>query len=110
MSPGNLEFVQVVTEMLVVPGALAAIVRLDERRLADDRLARAWPPVTRDAVVFATWQFGVLYGCPALLVWFIRTRGPWLGLLLGVVAAGALFLVALGAAYLSEATVDWLGL
>jgi hypothetical protein len=110
VTPGNLELYQVVTEMLVVPGTLAAIVRLDERRLSDERLARAWPPVSRDAVVFATWQFGILFGCPSLLVWFIRTRGALLGVPLGLAAALGLFLAALASAYVPEVAIDWLGL
>jgi hypothetical protein len=110
VTPGNLEFVQVVCEMLVVPGVVAAIVRLDERRLDDRRLERAWPPVSRDAVVFATWQFGILFGCPALLVWFVRTRRSMLGVLQGVAAAGLLFAAAVVSALVPEAVIEWLGL
>jgi hypothetical protein len=110
VSPGNVEFVQVVVLMTVVPGFVAAVVRLDERRLRGVRLERAWTPVTRDAVIFASWQFGILFGCPALLVWFIRTRwSPW-GVALGVAGAAALLAVSTGALVLCEATIDWLGL
>jgi hypothetical protein len=89
VSPGNVEFVQVVTTMIVVPAALAMIVR---------------------AVVFATWQFGILFGCPALLVWFIRTRRSGVGVLLGLAWAGLLFAAAIAASFVPEVAIDWLGL
>ena len=38
MREGDVEFVQVVCEMLVVPAVAAAIVRIDERRLTGVRL------------------------------------------------------------------------
>ncbi len=110
MSPGDVEFVQVVCEMLVVPGVVAAIVRFDERRLSPARLERAWPSVSRDAVVFATWQFGILFGCPALLVWFLRTRRSLTGALLGLGSALALLGAATVAAVVPEVAIDWLGL
>jgi hypothetical protein len=110
VSPGNVEFVQVVCSMIVVPTVQATIVRLDERRLSEERLARAWPPVTRDAVVFATWQFGILFGCPALLVWFVRTRWSLAGVALGIAAALALLGAAIVASAVPEAAIDWLGL
>jgi hypothetical protein len=110
VSPGNVEFVQVLCSMIVVPLVQATIVRLDERRLSGERLARAWPPVTRDAVVFATWQFGILFGCPALLVWFVRTRRSLLGALLGLAAALGLLSAAVVASLVPEAAIDWLGL
>jgi hypothetical protein len=112
VSPGNKEFVEVVAEMLAVPAVQAAIVRFDEKRLDPRRLERAWPPVTRDAVVFATWQFGILFGCPALVVWFVRTR-TWrsvAGWALGLASAAGLLATAIGAALGSEAAIDWLGL
>ena len=110
MREGDVEFVQVVCEMLVVPAVAAAIVRIDERRLTGVRLERAWPPVSRDAVVFATWQFGILFGCPAMLVWFIRTRRSLWGVAQGLAAAGLLFAAALVSALVPEAVIDWLGL
>ena len=110
MNEGNVEFVQVVCEMLVVPAVVATIVRVDERRLKGERLERAWPPVSRDTVVFATWQFGILFGCPALLVWFVRTRRSVFGVMQGLAAAGLLFAAALVSALVPEAVIDWLGL
>jgi hypothetical protein len=108
--PGDVELVQVVVTMIVVPAAVAVIVRRDERRLSPARLARAWPPSTRDTVVFATWQLGVLFGCPAVFVWFVRTRRSLGGVLLGLGWAALVFLVANAAWLLPEAAIDWLGL
>jgi hypothetical protein len=110
VTDGDVEFVQVVCSMLVVPGVLAAIVRFDERRLSGERLACAWPPVSRDVVVFATWQFGILFGCPALVVWFVRTRGWLTGVPLGLLAATGLLGAAVLASVVPEAVIDWLGL
>lgn len=110
MTPGNLELIQVVATMIVVPSVQAWIVRADERRLAPGRLARAWPPVTRDTVVFATWQFGVLFGVPALLVWFIRTRRSFIGVVLGAAAATCLVGAAVAASIIPEVVIDGLGL
>jgi hypothetical protein len=110
VTPGNLELVQVVVSMVMVPATVAAIVRLDERRLPADRLARGWTPVTRDAVVFASWQFGILFGCPALLVWFVKTRGWPRGSALGLLAAAWLLAVAVASEVVPEAAIEWLGL
>jgi hypothetical protein len=110
VTPGNLEFVQVVVSMTMVPATVAAIVRLDQQRLSADRLARGWPPLTRDAVVFASWQFGILFGCPALIVWFVKTRGWLIGSGLGLLAAGWLLAVAVASELVPEATIEWLGL
>jgi hypothetical protein len=107
---GDVEFVQVACSMVVVPLVQGAIVRLDERRLSAERLARAWPPSTRDVVVFATWQFGILFGCPALLVWFVRTRGWLVGFLLGLAAAALLLGAAILATVVPEAIIEGLGL
>ncbi len=110
MTDGNVEFVQVCCTMILVPAALFAIVRFDERRLSADRLARGWPPVSRDAVVFATWQFGILFGCPALLVWFVKTRWSLVGWLLGLAAAATLLAVAVAASWVPATIIDALGL
>lgn len=110
MTPGNVEFVQVVSSMVVCTGGVAAIVRVDERRLRGPQLERAWPPQSRDAVVFGAFLFGILYGGPALLVHFVRTRWSPGGVGLGLFWMFALFAADLGAQILSAAAVDWLGL
>ena len=109
MSPGNVEFVQVVVLMTVVPGSSPPSSAWTSAA-SEDRLERAWTPVTRDAVIFASWQFGILFGCPALLVWFIRTRwSPW-GVALGVAGAARSARRSTGALVPAEATIEWLRL
>jgi hypothetical protein len=81
---GSGEVVQLVLSWAVTTLVTFVIVILDERRMDDDRLERAWPPSSRDAAIVA---FGVL----ALPVHFVKTRGHLrsvrglLGLLLGLV-------------------------
>ncbi len=78
-----------------------AVVMLDERRLTEAQLERAWPPTSRAAALV---NFDVI----ALVLHFVRTRfvGPSLlarirGALVGLLwAAGALIIV-LGATWLS---------
>lgn len=110
MTRGDVEFVQVCCQMVVVPFALWAGVRADAARLDDARRARGWSDVTRDSVVFATWQFGVLFGCPALVVWFVKTRGWGPGALFGLASAAALLVLAVAAALLPELAIERLGL
>lgn len=110
MTPGNVEFVQVVSSMVVSTGGVAAVLRVDERRLTPERLDRGWPPVTRDAAVFGAFLFGILYGGPALLVHFVRTRRSAGGVGLGLFWMFALLAADLGAQLLSAAAVDWLAL
>ena len=112
VSPGNVEFVQVVVLMTVVPGFVAAIVRLDERRLRGIRLERAWTPVTRDAAIFAPW---LLLGMPQL--WLPGLAGlvhPHARMAVGARGAGllawaaALLAVSDGLArFWGEATIEW---
>lgn len=65
--PGG-EIVEIATSWLVTTTLTFALVIADERRLRADRLARAWPPQSRDAAIIA---FGPL----ALIVHFAKTRG-----------------------------------
>lgn len=86
--PGG-EIILLVVSWVVTNAFTFLIVILDERRMSEDRLERAWPPSSRDAAIIA---FGVL----ALPVHFTKTRGHLrsargvlgfpLGLLMGVVA------------------------
>lgn len=81
----------------VVTNALTfLVVIIDERRMSEDMLERAWPPSSRDAAIVA---FGVL----ALPVHFVKTRGHFksargvLGFPLGfVMGVATVILVALG--------------
>lgn len=60
-----------------------ALVRRDEARLAPERLARAWPPTTRDLAV-------VMFGPLAVALHFVRTRRSLRGVALGVAALVAI--------------------
>jgi hypothetical protein len=110
VSPGNVEFVQVVTSMVVAPATAATIVMLDERRLRGHALARAWTPASRDAAIFGTWLFGAMYGCVALLVHFTKTRWSFAGFGIGSLWVAFLLAVDVGSMFLAAAVIDWLGL
>jgi hypothetical protein len=104
VTPGDLEFVEVLASMTVCTGGVAAILLLDDR-LARRRGPSTWLLSTRDAAILGTFLFGWLYGCPALLIHFVKSRwsptGVWLGLLWAVLLFGA----NVGAVV----TIDWLG-
>ncbi len=110
MRPGNVELVQVVSSMVVCTGGVAAILRVDGRRLRGPQLDRAWPPQSRDAAVFGSFLFGILYGGPALLIHFVRTRWSLGGVGLGLFWMFALLAADLGAQLFSASVIDWLGL
>jgi len=108
LSPGNVEFVQVVASMFFTTAASAAIVIVDERRLRDPQRARAWPRPSRDAAIFGAWLFGALFGCLLLLVHFARTRGWPAGLALGVLWAALLLGADLAVSAGAATAVAWL--
>jgi hypothetical protein len=108
--PGNVELVQVVTSMTVCTGGIAAILRLDERWVRRIGRPAAWLPVTRDAAVFGTFLFSWLYGGPALVIHFVKSRGWLVGAALGVLMAALLVATDVGAQIAAEAAIDWLGL
>jgi hypothetical protein len=110
VSPGNLEFAQILTLMLVSPVGVAAVLHLDERRLSDAQLERAWAPATRGATVFNTWQFAPLYGYVGIIVHFTKTRASLAGFGLGVVWAVVLYWLSVGAVVAVTAVIEWLGL
>ena len=109
MTDGNLELLQVLASWAVTLPGVTAIVVLDERRLRGARLQRAWPPVSRDAAIFASWQLGLLlFFVP--LVHFVRTRRSVSGLFYGMGWLAVLLDAALCAQLAVEAAVDCLGL
>lgn len=110
MTPGNVEFVQVLTSMSIWTGGVAAILHADERRLVGTRFARAWLPATRDAAILGTFLFGLLYGVPAIFVHFVKSRRWLAGLGLGLLWACALVVADVGLETGAEAAIDWLGL
>ncbi len=80
------EFLQVVMQPLVIWPLTFFIVWLDERRMSEAMLERAWPPATRGAVVLWFSPF-------CLLVHFIRTRRSVVGAALGIAAIVFVFVV-----------------
>ena len=108
MTEGTLEVVQIVVSWAVTLPAVAAIIVCDERRLRADALARAWPPVSRDAAIFGLWNMGVHPLC--VLVHFARTRRSLYGALLGLGWLIAVLAAGVGAQLATAALVDWLGL
>lgn len=81
------ELIAILLVWAVTSAAAFVIVIRDERRLDEQRLERAWPPVTRDWVLSGFIAGGPLL--PAIGVWlhYIRTRRSFLGVLQGLGAA-----------------------
>ncbi len=110
MTPGNLEFVQVLASWVVTVPAITTILAFDERRLGPAAALRAWPPASRDAVIFGTWLVGTIYGCVGLLAHFARTRRTWRGALVGLLWALLLLALEVGAELGTAGAIEWLGL
>lgn len=110
MTPGNVEFVQVVTSMAVCTGGVAAVLKLDERLRERAWSEHAWRPITLDAAVFGTFLFSWLYGAPALVIHFVKSRWSLLGLGVGLGWALALVAADVGAQIGVAAAIDGLGL
>ncbi len=108
MTPGNEEFVQVVTSLAVTLSGVIAIIVIDERRLVGIELERAWPPLSRDCAIFALLNIGVPHLC--VLIHFIRTRRTLRGGVLGLAWVAAILLCNVGAQHVALTTLDWLGL
>lgn len=109
MTPGNLEFVQVLTSMTIETGGVAAFLYADTRLRPTRRRARRWLSATTEAAVLGAFLFGPLYGGPALIVHFAKSRGA-LGLVLGLFCAVTVVVFDVGAQLVAAATIDWLGL
>lgn len=92
MTPGNEEFVEVCVTLVVPLVIVVPLLRFDERRLSARQLERAWPPVSRDAAIFAPW---LLLGMPQLClpVHAVKTRGWIVGLVPGLLVALVITLV-----------------
>jgi hypothetical protein len=108
VTPGNEEFVRVVTSLAVTLSGVIAIIVVDERRLVGVELERAWPPLSRDCAILALLHIGVPHLC--VLVHFIRTRRSLRGGVLGLAWVAAILMCNIGAQLAALATVDWLGL
>ncbi len=90
------EVVILVLSLIVLIAASSVVVRLDERRLDEERLERAWPETSRDnALIGLAFLASPLLALFAVWFHFFRTRSralwpPWRwspkGFLLGVAA------------------------
>ena len=114
MTPGNVEFVQVLASMIVNTGGVAAILHADRARLfGRSTPSTTWLHATREAAVLGAFLFGWLYGGPALVIHFVKSRrraNPLAGLLLGLLLALDLVAADIGAQLGAAAAIDWLGL
>jgi hypothetical protein len=111
LTEGNVELLQILVSWAVMAPIVFAIILRDERRLDRDRLTRAWPPVSRDAAVFAMWMFGFhpVYLLAFFCVHFGRTRASLRGLGLGIGWSALVFAANVAAQLAVAAAVDVLG-
>jgi hypothetical protein len=107
VTPGNLELLQVVVSWAVTLPAVVGIIVHDERRLRGNRLARSWPPPSRDAAIFGLWLLGVHPLC--VLVHFVRTRRSLAGFGVGLLALGVVLASDVCAQWGAAQAVDWFG-
>jgi hypothetical protein len=111
LTPGNVEFVEVLDSMLVATAGVVAVVVRDERRLGARELERAWPASSRDAAFFCAWAIGWPAGCLVLLIHFASTRRSMRGVGLGLLWGFVLYLSAEQApVLLVPPIIDWLHL
>lgn len=97
------EVVILVLSLVVLMAASSLVVRLDERRLDEERLERAWPATSRDnALIGLAFLASPLLALLGVWFHFFRTRSralwpPWRwspkGFLLGLAAVVAVLLV-----------------
>jgi hypothetical protein len=99
---------QVVVSLVVTLPPSAVVIVRDERRLTPLRLARAWPPASRDAAIFTLLQLGLPH--LSIVIHFVRTRRTWLGFGLGLLWFAAVEAADFGAQLAAGALVDSLGL
>jgi hypothetical protein len=110
LSPGNVEFVQVLASWIATVAAFATLITRDERHLKKAALERAWPPASRDAAILGVFLFGAVYAMLAVLIHFARTRRSLWGAAVGLFWGMCLLLLDVGAEIGAEATIDWLGI
>jgi hypothetical protein len=110
VTDGDVEFIEVLVSMVVCTGGISAILLGDEHRQARrHRLPshrsvpgswispHAWLRSTRDAAILGTFLFSWLYGCPAVIVYFTKSRWSREGFLYGLLWAIVLFAANAGA-------------
>jgi hypothetical protein len=109
VTPGNVEFVQVLCSMTVETGGVAAFLYADRHIRPSRRRTRRWLPATSEAAVLGAFLFGPLYGAPALVVHFTKSRGA-VGLLLGLVFALTVLALDVGCQLGAAEAIERLGL
>ena len=97
------EVIEILVAWAVTMGAIAAVVRFDERRLRGERLARAWPRSTFMSAILFVFLAGPLPAAViGLVAHFVRTRRSVPGALLGLGLAVLVFALAVGAMLVVE--------
>jgi hypothetical protein len=105
---GDVEVFQILGSWAVTLPAVAWIIVRDERRLRGKQLEHAWPPVSRDAAIYALWNFGVHH--LSVVIHFVRTRRSLLGLGIGCAWLAAVVAADIAAQTAVAYAIDWLGL
>jgi hypothetical protein len=103
VTEGDVEFVEVLVSMAVCTGGVSAVLVGDDRR-GGRRSPHAWLPSTRDAAILGTFLFSWLYGCPALIIHFTKSRWSLGGAAWGLLWAALLFAANAGALV----AIEWL--
>jgi len=96
--------------MTVNTGCVAAVLHADGRRSGPGGRAGEWLPATRYGAVLGAFLFGWLYGGPALLIHFVKSRRSLAGVGLGLLFAVLLVVADVGVQLGAEAAIEWLGL
>jgi hypothetical protein len=104
----DVEVFQILGSWAVTLPAVAWIIVRDERRLRGRQLENAWPPSSRDAAIYALWNFGVHH--LSVLIHFVRTRRSLRGVGLGLAWLTAVVAADLAAQLLVAWVIGLLGL
>jgi hypothetical protein len=102
VTPADAEVFEVLADWAVTLPATILLIRRDERRLEGERLARSWPPSSRDGAILGLWLFG-LHPLAVAIHWF-KTRASIEGYAIGVALFLAVEALGIGAA----TGVEWL--
>ena len=108
MKEGDVEVFQILGSWAVTLPAVAWIIVRDERRLKGRQLENAWPPASRDAAIYALWNFGVQH--LSVVIHFVRTRRSLRGVGLGLAWLVAVVAADIAAQTAVAWTIELLGL
>jgi hypothetical protein len=104
VTQGDTEVFEVLADWAVTLPATILLILRDERRLRGDRLARSWPPSSRDGAILGLWLFGL--HPLALAIHWAKTRANIGGYAIGMALFLAVEALGIGAA----SAVEWLAL